>query len=472
MGPGFSVTSHHGPELHGGTEASNDDDSAAADTDTETTAGTTSATSEQHNGTTNELECLETHVKPSNSIVKTWIPHNQYKRQKNRLKKQPITVVFNESKLILTQDMEKVLNRGLKFAITPLKLDITQVLTEFRRFERTMVWYEFWFGRKTEEAYKPPMFKAKKSNFPRNHRAPKGLNDFLAAVKSDIMDPKNRNVVRSNISEGEKEALKELVKLQKERQIVIKPCDKGAGIIILDFQEYLRACLKHLESKTKTGEKYYEKVDQTVLLKAKEKIAKIVQEGYDNNILNKEEFTAMTPAEDVKPGRFYATFKVHKQYEHGTAPPERAIVSCSGTFSENIAIFVEHHLQEAGSSHSSYIKDTPDFLRQLQDLNLAGELPLHALLVVIDAIGLYTNIPQEEGVQCVEEALEEQSNSTVPGKYIARLLEIILQHSVFAFDKELYQQKVGTSMGTKPAPSYADIFIARKVDRRFFEIAE
>ena len=27
-------------------------------------------------------------------------------------------------------------------------------------------------------------------------------------------------------------------------------------------------------------------------------------------------------------------------------------------------------------------------------------------------------------------------------------------------------------METKPAPSYADIFMARKVDKRFFEIAE
>ena len=43
----------------------------------------------------------------------------------------------------LNQPMDKVLNRGLKFAIMPLKLDITQVLTDFRRFERDMVWKEF-----------------------------------------------------------------------------------------------------------------------------------------------------------------------------------------------------------------------------------------------------------------------------------------------------------------------------------------
>ena len=45
-----------------------------------------------------------------------------------------------------------------------------------------------------------------------------------------------------------------------------------------------------------------------------------MNEGYDNNILSKEEFKAMLPAEDVTPGRFYATFKVHKEYIHGTAP--------------------------------------------------------------------------------------------------------------------------------------------------------
>ena len=198
----------------------------------------------------------------------------------------------------------------------------------------------------------------------------------------------------------------------------------------------------------------------------------MVIEGYDNGILSKDEFTAMTPAEDVKPGRFYATFKVHKEYEHGTAPPERAIISCSGTFTENIAIFVEHHLQEAGSSHETYLKDTPDFLRQLQELNKKEQLPANALLVVIDAIGLYTNIPQEEGVQCVEEALSERLNSPVPGNYIARLLEIILQNSIFEFDKELYQQEVGTSMGTKPAPSYANIFMDKRIDKRIVKIAE
>ena len=53
------------------------------------------------------------------------------------------------------------------------------------------------------------------------------------------------------------------------------------------------------------------------------------------------------------------------------------------------------------------------------------------MLVVLDVIGLYTNIPQEEGVLCVEEALEQRVNPKVPSKFITRLLEIILQYSIF-----------------------------------------
>jgi hypothetical protein len=40
-----------------------------------------------------------------------------------------------------------------------------------------------------------------------------------------------------------------LIRLQKERGITIKACDKGSGLIILDFNEYLRACYVHLSSK-------------------------------------------------------------------------------------------------------------------------------------------------------------------------------------------------------------------------------
>ena len=97
------------------------------------------------------------------------------------------------------------------------------------------------------------------------------------------------------------------------------------------------------------------------------------------------------------PGRFYCTFKVHKEHKHGETPPPRGIVSCSGTLSENIALFVENKIKDNGKTHSTYIEDTPDFLRHILELTENGDgLPENAMLVVMDVVGLYDNIQRKE----------------------------------------------------------------------------
>ena len=62
---------------------------------------------------------------------------------RNIPKKQEINVVFNYSNIKLTQAMENLLNRGFNFSILPLKLDLTQVLVDFKRFERSVIWQEY-----------------------------------------------------------------------------------------------------------------------------------------------------------------------------------------------------------------------------------------------------------------------------------------------------------------------------------------
>ena len=67
----------------------------------------------------------------------------------------------------------------------------------------------------------------------------------------------------------------ELGTLQKEKHIVIKPCDKGAGGIILDYYEYLNACNNHLNMVqiiNGQANKYYKEVDKKAVTEAKEKI--------------------------------------------------------------------------------------------------------------------------------------------------------------------------------------------------------
>ena len=102
---------------------------------------------------------------------------------------------------------------------------------------------------------------------------------------------------------------------------------------------------------------------------------------------------------------------------------------------------------------------------------MEGNLPDNAILVSIDVSALYTNIPQTEGMEDVREAFDERKHPDVPTEFILKLLELILKFNIFEFNSELFLQLIGTAMGTKPAPSYANIFMARKIDIAIEELA-
>ena len=293
---------------------------------------------------------------PTNEIYKcenvniNWISKSKYKKQITKIIRQQITAVYNYSSMKLTQDMEELLNLGLNFAVLPIRLDITQILVDYKKYERSLVWHEFWFGRENAHTtYNPPMFKTNKTNFPKNHTIPEGLKVMIGAVKSEIVDPMNRNKVPSNLTKESIAALSQLIKLQKQRKIVIKRCDKGAGIIVLDFQEYVNACNAHLNSRQTlpngTTNPYYTRANANNVEEAKTKLSNLLEEARDNDIITKEESKEMCP-QSKNVSKFYCTFKVHKEHDHGKTPPERPIVSGCGAIFENASIFIEHHIKK------------------------------------------------------------------------------------------------------------------------------
>ena len=217
--------------------------------------------------------------------------------------------------------MNTLLNRGLNFSVLPNKTDFTQLLVDCTKFERAAIWNEFWYGREGQETKEKPIFKEEKSNLPKNYKSPEDLKVFLSSVRSEISDPRNRNKEESNLPPHEQTALKELLRLQKEKKIVIKQCDKGAGIIILDYNEYMRACYSHLTSIQSDNQPYYTQVSQLDVLETQNKIERVIKEALENKVNTKKEYDAMN-ADNKEPGRFYCNFKVHKPHEQGKAPPE------------------------------------------------------------------------------------------------------------------------------------------------------
>ena len=86
---------------------------------------------------------------------------------------------------------------------------------------------------------------------------------------------------------------------------------------------------------------------------------------------------------DARTPQFYVLPKIHKEYD-ATLPigyPGRPIVSACNSRTENISGFMDEILQPHVKSLDSYVKDTADFLRKLQNVPY---VPKKALLVTLD----------------------------------------------------------------------------------------
>ena len=68
-------------------------------------------------------------------------------------------------------------------------------------------------------------------------------------------------------------------------------------------------------------------------------------------------------------------------------------------------------------------------------------------------------------------ALNKRDDKTIPTEFLLQLLDLVLKGNIFEFGNQLYQQLIGTAMGTPLAPTYASIFMA-EIDNKIYNLAK
>ena len=151
--------------------------------------------------------------------------------------------------------------------------------------------------------------------------------------------------------------------------------------------------------------------------------------------------------------------------------PGRPVISNCGTVTVKISEFVDFHLQPIVVDLPHVIKDTNDFLWRLRDLS---DIPEGAILCTMDVVGLYPHIPHEEGLESIDEVMDEifmkagSLQSWLDKQDLVTLANDILENNYFEFNGNIYRQRVGTAIGTRFAPAFADIFMPR-LERRMLK---
>jgi len=256
----------------------------------------------------------------------------------------------------------------------------------------------------------------------------------------------------------------ELNMLQKDRQIIIKEGDKGAGICIANFVDYHETVRKHLQEKSATGIPYYKPISKAEVKKITKSIEQSLNDGLKKGYLTSQEHKAMSPT-NKGPARMYHTFKVHKKTTDAKLPPTRPIISGSGSYTENISLYLSHHTASLVEEGKSFLKDTGHLLRILEQMNESKTLPPNAVPVSIDVRSLYQNIQHKDGIEAFTRALDKRTDKSVPTNFLVKLIDIVLKNNVFEYDEDLFIQNCGTAMGTRTAPNYANLYM-NEIDER------
>ena len=90
-----------------------------------------------------------------------------------------------------------------------------------------------------------------------------------------------------------------------------------------------------------------------------------------------------------------------------------------------ISQFVDTQAKHLVPEIPSYIQDTPDLLRHLEQFKNT-RFPEGIFPVSIDVVGLYNNIPNEEGLKAFEETLNTRKDQSIPTDLLIKLKRVVL----------------------------------------------
>ena len=299
----------------------------------------------------------------------------------------------------------------------------------------------------------PPPFTPKSNWVPPAVTLPLELTTLIAADINHFDSSFQMHRLQPNLSPEEAAALKEL---SNNKNIIIKPADKGSVVVVMDRDQYLWEGYRQL-----LDTNYYSKLDKPIYLDTIKLVDKILQTLYDKKFINAKQLKFLSSTSEPRARLFYMLPKIHKERHKWSLPheipPGRPIISDCSSETYRTAEFIDFYLNPLSITHTSYLKDTYDFVSRIKQLII----PQDAILFTMDVDSLYTNIDIQEGIQAIQNIFWKNPNKKRPDKELLQLLEINLTRNDFEFNGEFFLQTKGTAMGKKFAPAYANIFMAQ-----------
>ncbi len=356
--------------------------------------------------------------------------------------------VVNISQYSLSQTEIAILSKGLKFCPTPLRVDEFEVRKDVKAFSRRLRLQEYFRSDDVDNDDEDHEYSKNPFRTPSSWDPPKSndhnLEAYIEHTEQSITSLDfSVNHRHNNITKEERSAL---YNLRDNSSIVIKEADKGSAVIVMDSDTYRNEALRQLRN-----ENTYKALASDTTQTIASVVNGFVKNMHRGSIIDEETCKyLLADKNNVRPAPFYLLPKVHKQ-----GVPGRPVVSGCGTPTERLSHWVDYHLKPLVEKFvPSYIKDTSDFLRSITDHSVTEEI----ILFTVDVVALYPSISIEEGIKAVHDFLGDHP-CDVDRDVICEAIKLVLSNNVCKFDNSFFLQISGTAIGTRLAPSFANIYM-------------
>lgn len=299
-----------------------------------------------------------------------------------------INVLNLSEKYTLNQAQKLLLNKGLSFVPSwqtnnflqeQLKMD----LGIYHRKLKLLAYFE----NKPQKTQIP--FKPKSTWSPILQKIPRAIKNIIKKDQ-DNLDHFKLEKPPPNLTQTEIKALKDL----SNKDLIIKPADKGNMVVIQDRFQYLWEANKQL-----SNQEYCKKLNKPIYQETRPMIKEIIDRLHQKGYITKKQGKYLTGPDEPRPRQFYLLPKIHKNPEEWSwphrIPPGRPIVSDCSSETYHTAEFIDFFLNPLSIIHPSYIKDTFDFIDKIRKI----KIPTEAYLFTMDIKNLYTNIDVQQGLE-------------------------------------------------------------------------
>ena len=269
---------------------------------------------------------------------------------------------------------------------------------------------------------------------------------YISHVLSNISDSKFPTTLpqQHNFSKPEKSALHSL---RNNPNNLILAADKGNTTVCLEKDDYL-AEANHQLSNSSTCQLLTSNPTQPY----NQDLHHLISTAGLSQGLSKTDISLLLNSQPRTPSLCLLP-KIHKPVN-----PGRPSVLSYDSPTESVSAYIDAPLQAFVKSLPSHIQDTNHFLNKIR--SQPTSLPPDIIVATVDASSLYTNIPHTHGLLLWNISLINVHPHTLPStQFLVKLTQFILIHNNFSFNSHHYLQIKGTAMGTRMAPSYANLFM-------------